>query len=179
MALMAVAMMTPASLPAARHVAFNTLRRRRIRSLFFYEAGYLALFLGFSAAALFVATASAPASSGRWAPVVVLAAAAVWQLTNWKRRIALGCRRTLPLPPTGARADVACVRFGLLQASTCLGSTWLLMILMVFAGPWHLPAMAALTAIMILEERPAAARRIVKPLAVVLFALAAGVVLAG
>ena len=179
MALMAVAMMTPASLPAARHVAFNSLRRRRSRALLLYEMGYLALFLGFSAAALFVATAHVPASTGRWAPVVVLTTAAAWQLSRWKRRIALGCRRTVPLPATGARADVACVRFGFLQASRCLGSTWPLMVLMIFAGPWHLLAMFALTAIMILEERPAAARRIVKPVAVVLLALAAAAALAG
>ncbi len=177
--LMAVAMMTPATLPAARHVAFNSFRRRRNRAMFLYEAAYLALFVGFSAAVLVVATAYLPASRGPWPLVIMLVVAAAWQLTKWKRRAALSCRRTVPLPPSGARADVACLRFGFLEASRCLRSTWPLMLLLVLAGQWHLPAMAAMTAIMLLEERPAAAALIVKPLAGILVAVAAAVVLGG
>lgn len=178
LSLMAVAMMTPATLPAARHVAFNSFRRRRYRALLLHEVAFVVPFVVFSGVAL-AATSLLPAWSGRWVLMTLLIAAAGWQVTTWKRRAVLSCGRTVPLPPAGVRADIACLRFGFLQAMRCMSSTWALMLLVPFAGRWHLPAMGVVTAIMVLEERPRAARPIMKPVAVVLVAVAGGLALGG
>ena len=169
--LMTVAMMTPGMLPAARYVAFNSFRRRRTRAMVLYEASYLAVFVAFGSAAILVASAL-PASSGRHALAGGLAAAGVWQLTKWKRRAVLSCRRTTSLPPVGRRADAACIRFGLLEASRCLRSTWALMFLMAFAGHAHLLAMAAITAVMLLEANPRFGRRLLRPIGIALLSAA-------
>ncbi|MFN2587202.1 MAG: DUF2182 domain-containing protein [Actinomycetota bacterium] len=175
-AVMTVAMMTPATLPAARYVALNSFRRRRHRAMAVFEAAYLAIFVVFGAM-IGLAAKIVPAGTRLPLLVMMLAVAAAWQLTKWKRRAALSCRRVTPLAPSGLRADAACARFGLRQGSRCLASTWPLMALVAFLGHGEVAAMAAVTAVMVVEEHRVAGRRLLRPIAAIL-AIAAVVAMA-
>lgn len=173
--LMSVAMMLPLALPAARHVGLNSLRSRRGRAMGLYAAAYLLVWVGFGVLALAVSAPAVRSPTALAVPAVLLLAAG-WQLTPYKRRAILACRRTVPLPPVGRRADAACLRFGLLQAWRCVVSCWPVMLLMAVAGHLHVAVMAALTAALLAEERSKRATDVLRPLAVA-FA-AAAVVLA-
>jgi predicted metal-binding membrane protein len=179
-ALMAVAMMLPTTLPAARHVGLNSLRRRRWRAMTVYVVVYLAVWVAFGIPAVALARmAGTTGVENRWLVAGTLAIAAGWQLTRWKRRALFACRRTVPLPLTGLRADVACARFGVVQASRCIVSCWPLMLVMSVAGPHNLIAMALLTAIVLAEERNVITRRLIAPIAGMLGLAATAVVLIG
>lgn len=179
-ALMSAAMMLPTTLPAARHVGLNSLRRRQRRAMTIYVAVYLAAWMAFGIPAVALARmAGAAGVESRWLVAGTLALAAGWQLTPWKRRALFTCRRTVPLPLTGLRADLACARFGVLQASRCMVSCWPLMLLMSVAGQHSLMAMAVFTAIVLAEERNVISRRLIAPIAAVLAIAATGVVLIG
>jgi predicted metal-binding membrane protein len=129
---MVAATMLPSALPVARHVAVNSLRRRRARAVLLFAGGYLAVWTAFGAVALAVL----PRSGSRTALALALLAAAGWQLTPWHRRALRGCHRTMPLPAVGWRADAAAMRFGLGNGGYCLGASWLLMVVMCCApGP--------------------------------------------
>lgn len=129
---MMAATMLPSALPAANHVAVNSLRRRRNRAVLLFAVGYLAVWTAFGAVALAVL----PQSGSRTVLAIALLAAAGWQLTPWHRRALRGCHRTRPLPAFGWRADAAAMRFGLGNGGYCLGASWCLMIVMCCApGP--------------------------------------------
>src|SRR6201999_1979005 len=101
--LMIVAMMVPTALPAVRHVAANSLRRRRARAMATFAAVYALGWVAFGVVLLAVS----PAWSGVARAVVAagaLAIAAGWQLSGPKRRALRDCHRPSPLPPTGRRA---------------------------------------------------------------------------
>lgn len=177
-ALMSTAMMLPTTLPAARHVGLNSLRRRRWRAMTVYVAVYLAVWMAFGVPAVALArTADAAGVENRWLVAGMLALAAGWQLTPWKRRALFACRRVVPLPLTGLRADLACARFGVVQASRCMVSCWPLMLMMPVAGQHNLIAMLLLTAVVLVEERNMMSRRLIAPVAGMLGAAATGMVL--
>ncbi len=151
--LMVGAMMLPVALPATRHVALNSLRRRRARAMVLFLAAYVAVWVAVGAAAV---TAVELAIGAGVAPPALagggLLVAAGWQLTRVKRRALVGCRRTVPLPPVGWRADAGCVRFGVQQAARCVRSCWALMLAMAALGHASLAWMALATGIVIVEE---------------------------
>lgn len=179
-ALMATAMMLPTTLPAARHVGLNSLRRRQWRAMAVYVAAYLAVWMAFGVPAVTLARmAGAAGVESRWLVPGTLALAAGWQLTPWKRHALFACRRTVPLPLTGFRADLACARFGVVQAGRCMVSCWPLMLLMSVAGQHNLMGMTLLAAIVLAEERNAISRRLIAPIAGMLIVAATGVVLIG
>ncbi|MGH3887533.1 MAG: DUF2182 domain-containing protein [Pseudonocardiaceae bacterium] len=166
-ALMSVAMMVPVTLPAVRHVGLNSIRRRRRWAMGVYVASYVAVWVLFGVLALGLVWALR--STGAWSTdlgdrqlvVGALVIATGWQLTTWKRRAVVACQRTVPLPPTGWRADYGCAHFGVRQAGRCVISCWPLMLLMAVVGHGNLVVMAALTAGIVAERRaPAGKRRI-------------------
>ncbi len=162
-ALMSVAMMVPVTLPAVRHVGLNSIRRRRRWAMAVYAASYVAVWVMFGVLAL--ALVWALRSTGAWSTglddhqlvVGALVIATIWQLTKWKRRAVVACQRTVPLPPTGWRADYGCAHFGVRQAGRCVISCWPLMLLMAVVGHSDVIVMAALT-VGIVAERRASAR---------------------
>jgi predicted metal-binding membrane protein len=175
--LMSFAMMVPATLPAVRHVAFNSIDARRARAMTIYVAAYLAVWVAFGAIAfaLIEAVRALVTAGDRALVATVLAIATVWQLTRIKRRAIVACKRTVPLPPDGLRADRACARFGLLQAWRCIVACWPLMLLMAaMTHPHPLLPMIALTVVVLLEERAPNRDRMIVPIAG-LFFVAAGV----
>ncbi len=165
--LMSFAMMMPATLPAVRHVALNSIRTRRRRAMALYALAYLAVWIVYGVLVVtVVALAIRGGASDRQLVVFMLAMATVWQLTRTKRRSVIACRRTVPLPPEGWRADVACMHFGVLQAWRCLVSCWPLMLLMAVVGH-EFTLMIALALIVLAEERLSMRDRVIVPFAAV------------
>lgn len=170
-ALMCVAMTTPLTLPAVRHVYRNSIRARRQWASLLYILAYTVIWLVFGAVALLLPL---PTVAPQWIAVTLLVMAGLWQLTRTKTRALRACRRTVPLPPQGRRADIACVRFGIQQGWRCLVSCWPLMLLMALV-PVHLAVMGALAAFMYAEERTKLGREMVRQAAALLAVAAIGV----
>jgi predicted metal-binding membrane protein len=175
-ALMSAAMMLPATLPAVRHVGLNSTRRRRWWAITVYVSAYVAVWIAFGVPALLLlGPVTATGMTDARIAAGLFAVAASWQLTRWKRRSVVACRRTVALPPHGRRADLACVRFGVGQAGRCVVASWPLMLLMALLGHTNLFAMIAATAVVAAEERTASAHLLLVPTAA---AFAAGAVYA-
>ena len=159
--LMVVAMMLPVALPALRHVARNSIRRRRGRAMAVFTVAYIAVWVAFGCVAIAgysVVTATLMLGE-RTLLTLALYIAAAWQFMRAKHRAVLACKRTVPLPPVGLRADIASARFAVLQALRCLRSCWALMVVMVVAGHHSLLWMVVLSPLIWLEELTATGRR--------------------
>lgn len=150
--LMTVAMMGPAALADVRYTGLNSLRWRRRRAMAEFSAAYLSVWAAFGLLAL----AAAAIVSGVPGPAdlaVVLAVAAAWQLTPFKRRCLRGCHRSLPLPPYGWRADTGALWYGLRNGLYCLGTCWCLMLIMIAAPGAQLLWTVGLTVAIAAERR--------------------------
>lgn len=148
--LMCVAMMVPVVLPALRHVAVNSLRRRRGRALGTFLLGYVGVWVlcGMLLLPLFA----------RLPPlrllVAVLLFAVLWQLLPARRAFLRACHRTVPLPPTGWRAAAGALRFGLWHGAACLGVCGPLMAVMAVPGTHHPLWMFGITAAVVVTRYP-------------------------
>jgi predicted metal-binding membrane protein len=150
--LMTVAMMGPAALADVRYTGLNSLRWRRRRAMAEFSAAYLLVWTAFGLVAL-AAGEMMPGVPGPVPLAAVLAAAAAWQLSPFKRRCLRGCHRSLPLPPYGRRADESALWFGLRNGLYCLGTCWCLMLVMIAAPGGQLLWTAGLTGIITSERR--------------------------
>jgi predicted metal-binding membrane protein len=160
--LMTVAMMGPAALAAIRHTGLNSLHWRRRRAIAEFSAAYLAVWAAFGLLAQ-AAGAFVPGVPGPAVLAAVLATAAAWQLSPFKRRCLRGCHRSFPLPPSGWRAEKGALRFGLRNGLYCLGTCWCLMLVMIAAPGGQLLWTAGLTGIITAERllpRPRSAARV-------------------
>lgn len=177
---MSVAMMVPLTLPAVRHVAHNSLRVRRARAIAIYLGVFVGgwVLVGLVALPVLSGLRGGLGIDGSLLLVAALVGAAAWQLTPAKRRALFACRRTVPLPPLGSRADVACARYGIQQSTRCLVACGPIMLAMVLVERGALAWMAGLTAIVVAEALPLLGQRLIRPIAVAL-ALAAGLVAFG
>jgi len=142
---MSAAMMGPAALPATRHVALNSLRRRRGRAVLAFLAGYVAVWVAFGLAALPVVALLEDAAGADVVLAAALAAAALWQWLPYRRRCLRACHRTVPLRPRGWRALAACLHFSLRYGRGCVGACWPLMLVMAVLLHAGLAWMIALT----------------------------------
>jgi predicted metal-binding membrane protein len=134
-AIMLVAMMPPLVIPQIRVTALRSLWVRRHRAVAGFLLGYLGVWLIVIAAA---ALLSAVLAGQSWAPTPLVAAVAflaagVWQLTAIKSVGLRGCHRTIPLAPTGWRADRDCARYGFVTGRSCLLSCWAIMLACMLA----------------------------------------------
>lgn len=175
--LMTVAMMGPSALAGVRQTGLNSLRWRRERAMVEFSVAYLAVWTAFGIVAL-AAAALIPGFPGSAALVVVLAAAAAWQLSPLKRRWLRDCHRSVPLPPRGRRADVGALAFGLRNGLACLGSCWCVMLVMVAAPGSHLVWTAALAGVVTTEKLMERPRRATRFAAAALGVASAGAVVA-
>jgi predicted metal-binding membrane protein len=145
-----------------------------------YFASFTTIWVAFGAVALTSITAAkAIGLETVEVGLLTLGIATAWQLTRWKRRAVVSCRRTVPLPPVGWRADVACAHFGIRQGMRCITSYWPLMLLLTVIGHTYLAPMIALGVLMVAEERIAIGPRLIKPTAAVLAINLAGLALLG
>jgi predicted metal-binding membrane protein len=149
--LMSVAMMGPAAIAGVRHTGLNSLRWRRRRAMAEFSAGYLAIWIGFGLITVLVSGVIPGASSGR-SLAIVLAGAAWWQLTSFKRRALRACHHSIPLPPYGWRAEWAAAQFGVRNGAACVGSCWLLMLITMAAPGGYLLWTVAITGIVSAER---------------------------
>jgi predicted metal-binding membrane protein len=163
-----------------RHVVRNSVRSRRVRAMTAYLTGYLGVWIAFGAVAVvFVGVAQRNGVTQHALMIAMSVVAAAWQLTRWKRRAVVACGKTVALPPSGYRADAACVRFGVRRAARCVTSCWALMTLLTVIGHQNIAVAGALTTIAICEERTPLGRRLLKPLAVLLGFVAVALVTLG
>lgn len=161
--IMSALMMLPVALPAIRHLALNSFRRRRLRAMAVFVGAYLAAWVGFGLIALeAVAAALGAGASVRVLAIMTLVIAALWQLAPYRQRAILGCRRAVPLSPTGLRADSTCAHFGVQQAIHCMRVCWPAMLWMAIVGH-QLAPMLALTLIVIAEDHAPWRERLFKP----------------
>jgi predicted metal-binding membrane protein len=124
--LMCIAMMVPVAVPAVRHVATNSLRRRRGAAAAQFLVAYLLVWVAFGALVL----AALPPSAESWLLPAALGLAAAWQVQPWLRWFLWACHRTVPLPPRGWRAVRGSLRFGLRHGLACVGVCWPFMLAM-------------------------------------------------
>ena len=170
--IMTLLMMVPVTLPAIRYLAFNSFRSRRSRAMAIYVVVYLLAWLAFGVFAMKLVSIAGLVGMTRPAlAIVTLFAAAAWQLTPRRRRALLSCRRAVPLPPSGWRADAACARFAVQQAQHCMMVCWPVMLLMAVVGH-QLFAMIVLTALVTAEEQAPWRERLFAPMAVAFLATA-------
>jgi predicted metal-binding membrane protein len=176
-AVMSSAMMLPLALPAARHVALNSLRRRQQRATILFVVAFLMpmVVAGTATAAIAVIVDAANADRGT-VLAATLVLAGIYQLSSPKRRALAECRRLVPLPPDGRSADAAVVRFGFVSAWRCLRAGWALMLLSVaVVGAGWLLVAVAVTGLLLAEDPGRAGRRILRPSGALLVAAAATV----
>jgi predicted metal-binding membrane protein len=157
--LMCIAMMCIGALPMIRWVHRNTLRRRW-HALPTVLCTYLAVW---AAVGVLAVLALERSGASRTALCLILLAAAVWQLTPMKRWATAACDRPSPLRLRGIKAVRSEIRFGVLQASACVASCWLLMLPMAFPGHPPFVVMAAGSTAVTTERwhrRPRRGRRV-------------------
>jgi len=141
--LMVVAMMFPLVIGSIRAAAERSLWRRRHRAIGLFLLGYTATWM--LVGACLIALLETLRSSAVVETAAVAAAgfgiAAVWQLTPVRRRALRACERTIPLAPSGLRADASCLRFGWTVGVQCVATCWALMAACALTGH-SVPAMA-------------------------------------
>ncbi|HKD82861.1 MAG TPA: DUF2182 domain-containing protein [Candidatus Angelobacter sp.] len=134
--IMITAMMFPTLVPQVRVVAARSLWFRRDRSMLLFLAGYSALWLVYGVTAkavLQLLRLFSPAVFSFLLPFSLLLAG-LWQLTRRKQRSLVACHFTMPMAPSGWRADFDCCRYGARTAAYCCISCWALMLVCVAAG---------------------------------------------
>jgi predicted metal-binding membrane protein len=131
--LMAMAMMLPTALPAARSISLNGKWKRRQRGPALFAIGYLAVWSAVGVLLLSAVWLIGPKATGPLAISGALAVAAAWESTRWKRLCLRACHRLRSLPPDGWRADRASVREGIRNGAWCTGSCGLMMVPMALA----------------------------------------------
>jgi predicted metal-binding membrane protein len=158
-ALMMAAMMLPSLAPTAAVYA-AMVHRERSRLLLF-AGGYL---LVWSAAGVVVygifelgrhlfATALAWHSGGRWLAAGVLALAALYQLTPYKRAFLLKCRSPLQfLSGSWRESRSGAFLMGLRNGGWCLGCSWALMAALFALGVMSLTWMALIAGLVAFEK---------------------------
>ena len=133
-AVMLAAMMFPSLVPQVRVVAMRSFWSRRTRAISLFLIGYTLVWLLYAMVAAFLIAALERISSSTLLVPLSLLLAAVWQLTPQKRQSLVACHFTMPLAPTGWRADLDCSRYGVRTALLCCVSCWALMLVCVVAG---------------------------------------------
>ncbi|HET6250672.1 MAG TPA: DUF2182 domain-containing protein [Tepidisphaeraceae bacterium] len=136
--LMVCAMMLPLVRPAVRTTAFASLWVRRHRAMAGFLLGYFTpwLVLGIAVALL----RRQPWTNNYASPAIACFAAALWQLAPVRARALTACHRSLPLAPSGWRADRDCLRGGCGIGLACVCACWPLMAACALTGH-ALPAM--------------------------------------
>jgi predicted metal-binding membrane protein len=163
--LMIVAMMVPGAIPMARRVAFDSLWRRRNRNVAIFAAAYTSAWVLVGVAGASTVAVAESVSGTRFDPAPPLVAsallfAAAWQFTPQRRRALRRCHLRPPIAPLGWRATRDLVRYGLVNAWSCMGACAGVMAAMFVAGH-DLHLMVPLTVVTMIDRfqrqpRPAA-----------------------
>ncbi len=158
-AVMMAAMMLPSLAPTA--AVYAALVRREPSRVLLFASGYLLVWsaAGVVAYGLFelgkslFASALAWHGGGRLLAAGVLVAAALYQLTPYKRAFLLRCRSPLRFLRTRWREGrLGAFSMGLLSGGWCLGCSWALMAALFALGVMSLTWMALIAGLVALEK---------------------------
>ena len=184
-AVMMAAMMLPSLTPTA--AVYAAIVRREPSRVLLFAGGYLLVWsaAGVAAYGLFELGKSLFADSlawhngGRWLAAGVLALAALYQLTPYKRAFLLRCRSPLRfLRPTWRDSRPGAFAMGLRNGGWCLGCSWALMAALFALGIMSLTWMVLIAALVALEKLGPWARAAKVATAVVLVVLAVAILAA-
>jgi predicted metal-binding membrane protein len=154
---MLVAMMTPALIPAVRHVRLRSFTHRRPRAIAIFAAAYAAIWIAAGAVLIALAFACNLLALYSYLPIAgVLLAAFAWQCSPAKQVCLNRCHRHIELPAFGREADLGVLRFGVTHGLWCAGACWALMLAALVLPQAHLGAMAGATVLIVSErfDRP-------------------------
>lgn len=167
-AAMMVAMMTPSAAPAillygrVRAHAEAKSAAAGIAPNGLFAAGYLLLWLGFSALAAALHWAldgsallspTAMGSQSKWLSAAALFAAGVYQLSPLKNACLTQCRAPARFLATHWQPGAGgAIRLGLLHGAYCVGCCWVLMTLLFVGGVMNLAWIAVLTLLVMAEK---------------------------
>lgn len=165
---MMVAMMTPSATPAillygrVRAQAGQQGRGAGLAPTVVFAAGYLLVWLGFSAAAAALqwileqrglVSSLSMGSQSRWLSAAVLVLTGAYQLSPFKSLCLTQCRSPTGFITRHWRAGTAgAVRLGVLHGGYCVGCCWVLMALLFVGGVMNLAWIAALTVLVMAEK---------------------------
>ncbi len=153
--IMLAAMMPPLLARPVEHLWFAGATGRRVRGLALFAIAYFAVWT--LAGVVLMAAALAVEVLASVAEVPALAAAGltafVWQTTPLKQASLHSCCRLPRLSPSGPAADRDCLRYGLSTALACVGVCWALMLVPLVVPRLECPAMAIISAILLLERQ--------------------------
>jgi predicted metal-binding membrane protein len=139
-----------------RIVAFRSLWRRRHRAIVGFLIGYMTTWV---VVGMLTLGALEAVRCRHWngdvfsvaSAFVAFAVAAGWQLTPVKQRALRRCHRTIPIAPRGWRANLDCIRYGIVTGRDCIVSCWALMVASLLA-PHHVLAMVAVSVLCAVER---------------------------
>ncbi len=126
-----------------------------------FAAGYLAVWAGFSAAAVALQwglegrglLSGMMATTTAWMGAAILIAAGLWQLAPIKHACLRQCRSPVRFLAEHWRAGSGgAFRMGLVHGAYCLGCCWFLMALLFFGGVMNLWWIGGLAAYVLLEK---------------------------
>lgn len=176
-AVMSAAMMLPLAMPAARHVGRNSLRRRQQRAMILFVLAFLVPIV--VAGVAITAIVDAIDVDRRTALAGALLIAGAYQLSSPMRRALDDCRRLVPLPPDGRRADAAAIRYGLVSSWRCVRASWALMLPIAALGGGALLVAIVVTGLLLAEDPGRVGRRILRPSAALVVGTAVLVAVVG
>jgi predicted metal-binding membrane protein len=151
--LMLAAMMAPLLAPSLMHVWDRSLAERRMRAALLFLLAYALAWM--LALGLLQATALVlRILAGREVVALVLALmlALAWQRTGLRAKLLRQCHARHALPAFGLRADLGSLRFGAAVALPCIGACAGLMLVPLASPTAHLPLMAAVSILMVVER---------------------------
>lgn len=130
--LMVVAMMVPLMIEPLRWIAFQSFHHRRHRAILLFLVGFLAPWLLLGVPVAWLRTMSwghhpliAPALFGL---------AALWAMVRLRQRALVFCHWTMPLAPSGWKAERDCLQYGSTIGASCVVTCALLMVACSFTG---------------------------------------------
>jgi hypothetical protein len=130
--LMVVAMMVPLMQEPLRWVAFRSFRYRRHKAMLLFLVGFLLPWMITGVVVAWLRTLHLShyplLASG------MFGLAALWVLVPVRTRALVFCHRTVPLAPSGRKADRDCVRFSFLIGSSCVVTCGFLMLACILTG---------------------------------------------
>jgi predicted metal-binding membrane protein len=156
---MMAAMMLPSLAPAA--AVFAALVRRELSRVLLFTGGYLLVWsvVGLVSYGLFELGKSAFAGSlawhsdGRWLAAGVLALAALYQLTPFKRTSLARCRSPLRLMDLSwGDTRLGALAMGLRSGGWCLGGSWALMAALFALGVMSITWMGLIAVLVAVEK---------------------------
>ena len=163
-AVMMTGMMLPSAAPTI--LLYAAVSRRSVESnavarAYAFVAGYLVVWIGFSAVAVAIQWAFSSALiltpmlelSSRRASSAVLALAGVYQLTPFKLSCLSACQSpAVFIARHWHNGAVGALRMGMSDGFYCLGCCWALMLLLFVGGVMHLPTIGLVTLLVLLEK---------------------------